>query len=111
MSKRRWHLDVGSRIVILLTMVLFVAALFTKGLGHDLLLEAGVFLVSVKLIMMAHRNSVVAKELGGRLDRMDATLARMEGLLGSGRRTGPGTAPHDPGPLLAGGAGRQDEAG
>jgi len=57
------HFDVGSLVVILTTLVLFVLALFTKGFTHDLLLEAGVFLVSVKLIMMAYRNSVTAKML------------------------------------------------
>ena len=52
------HFDAGSLIVILTTFVLFVLALFTKGFTHDLLLEAGVFLVSVKLIIMAYRNNV-----------------------------------------------------
>jgi hypothetical protein len=46
------QLDMGSIIVILITLVLFIAALFVKGLTHDLFLEAGVFLVSVKIIMM-----------------------------------------------------------
>jgi hypothetical protein len=41
-----------------LTLALFIAALFAKGFTHDLLLEAGVFLVSVKLILMAYKNSV-----------------------------------------------------
>jgi hypothetical protein len=41
-----------------LTLALFVAALFAKGFTHDLLLEAGVFLVSVKLILVAYKNSV-----------------------------------------------------
>jgi hypothetical protein len=41
-----------------LSSLLFILALFTKGFTHDLLLEAGVFLVSVKLIMMAYKNSV-----------------------------------------------------
>ena len=57
------HLDLGSIIVILITLVLFVAALFYKGFTHDLLLEAGVFLVSVKVIMMAYQNSVHANEI------------------------------------------------
>jgi len=52
------HFDEGSMIVIVITFVLFILALFTKGFTHDLLLEAGVFLVSVKLIMMAYKNSV-----------------------------------------------------
>ena len=56
-------LDRSSLVVIAITMILFLAALFTKGLSHDLLLEAGVFLVSVKLIMMAYGNGKVAQEL------------------------------------------------
>jgi hypothetical protein len=57
------HFDFGSLAIIALTFVLFVVALFAKGFTHDLLLEAGVFLVSVKLILMAYRNSVTSKEL------------------------------------------------
>jgi len=41
-----------------LTLALFIAALFATGFTHDLLLEAGVFLVSVKLVLMAYKNSV-----------------------------------------------------
>ena len=55
--------DAGSLVVIVITFVLFVAALFAKGFTHDLLLEAGVFLVSVKLIIMAYKNSVAAETL------------------------------------------------
>jgi hypothetical protein len=62
-GKMKDHFDVGSLIVIAVTFVLFVAALFTKGLTHDLLLEAGVFLVSVKLIIMAYKSSVTTKAL------------------------------------------------
>ena len=51
------HFDMGSMIVISVTFILFITALFTKGLTHDLLLETGVFLVSVKLILMAFKNS------------------------------------------------------
>ena len=72
-------LDRGSLVVIVITLVLFVAALFTKGLSHDLLLEAGVLLVSVKLIMMAYRNGTVTKELKGRLSKIQAALDRLEG--------------------------------
>jgi hypothetical protein len=57
------HFDKGSIIVIAITFVLFLVALFVKGFTHDLLLETGVFLVSVKLILMAHKNSVTAKTL------------------------------------------------
>lgn len=61
------HFDTGSLIVIVITFVLFAMALFTKGFTHDLLLEAGVFLVSVKLILMAYKindnNQNLAREL------------------------------------------------
>lgn len=57
------HFDTGSLITIIVTFILFVTALFTKGFTHDLLLEAGVFLVSVKLIIMAYKNSVVSKKI------------------------------------------------
>jgi len=49
--------DTGSIFVIIITFILFTVALFIKGFTHDLLLEAGVFLVSVKLILMSYKNS------------------------------------------------------
>ncbi len=61
------HFDIGSLIVIVITFVLFALALFTQGLTHDILLEAGVFLVSVKLIIMAYRNSKASKEISKEL--------------------------------------------
>ena len=57
------HLDLGSTIILLITLVLFIAALFVKGFTHDLLLEAGVFLVSVKVIMMAYKIRLHANEI------------------------------------------------
>lgn len=59
----RKHFDGPSVAVIAATAALFIAALFTTGFTHDLLLEAGVFLVSVKLILMSYRNNVAAIEL------------------------------------------------
>jgi len=84
------HLDIVSQLVIVTTFVLFVVALFIKGFGHGLLLEAGVFMISVKLIMMAHKNSILAKDLDDRLDRMEVTLTRMEGRLELQRPSDPG---------------------
>ena len=60
--------DFGSVLIIAITFVLFVIALFVKGLTKDLLLEAGVLLVSIKLIMMAYKtritNEIIKQELG-----------------------------------------------
>jgi hypothetical protein len=82
------RLDIWSRLVILVTFALFVAALFFKGFGHDLLLEAGVFLVSIKLIMMAYRNSVASADVVGRLDALQQALVRVEEQTRAGRATG-----------------------
>jgi hypothetical protein len=62
MPKSVWtYLDPVSLVVIALTLLLFVIALFVKGFTHDMLLECGVFLVSVKLIVMSHKNGVSAR--------------------------------------------------
>jgi hypothetical protein len=68
------HFDTGSTIVIIVTFVLFMMALFTKGFTQDLLLEAGVFLVSVKLILMAYLNSVYIKSIENELKDIKGLL-------------------------------------
>lgn len=73
MNKGRF-LDTGSYAVMAATLVLFVVALFVKGLSHDLLLEAGVFLVSVKLIMMSYKNAESARETQDDLKRIRMIL-------------------------------------
>jgi len=74
--------DAGSLGIIAVTLVLFVVALFVKGLTHDLLLEAGVFLVSVKLIVMSYKNAVASQRLHEELSEIREALQRIE----SGRR-------------------------
>jgi len=56
-SQESSRLDPWSAVVIALTLVLFVVSIFVKGFTHELLLEAGVFLVSIKLILMAQRTA------------------------------------------------------
>ncbi|MBW2240001.1 MAG: hypothetical protein JRD87_00895 [Deltaproteobacteria bacterium] len=68
------HFDVGSMIIIIVTFVLFTVALFTKGFTHDLLLEAAIFLVSVKLIIMAYHNSVYIKSIENELKEIKGLL-------------------------------------
>ena len=72
----RKHIDGGSLVVILVTLVLFVAALFEKGFSHDMLLEAGVFLVSVKLIIISYKSARLSTELKERLDEIHGALRR-----------------------------------
>ena len=69
-SQESSRLDPWSAVVIALTLVLFVVSIFIKGFTHELLLEAGVFLVSVKLILMAQKNSVSAKLTIERLEQI-----------------------------------------
>ena len=73
MSTRN-HFDPWSLVVIILTLVLFLIALFAKGLTHDLLLEAGVFLVSVKLILLGYKNSASNGSIQQRLDEIYSAL-------------------------------------
>ncbi len=74
----RQHLDVPSRLVIGLTLGLFAVALAVKGWGHDLLLEAGVLLVSVKLILMAYKNSTANERQLQELALVQEAVARIE---------------------------------
>jgi len=70
MLKIRKHLDLGSLVVIAVTFILFFFALFTKGFTHDFLLEVAVFLISVKLMIMAHKNRGATESLYGKLDEI-----------------------------------------
>lgn len=73
------HFDISSSIIIIITFVLFAMALFTTGFTHDLLLEAGVFLVSVKLIMMAYRNNVSATKMEDELREIKELIKQKQG--------------------------------
>ncbi|MCU0723035.1 MAG: hypothetical protein MUC63_05385 [Planctomycetes bacterium] len=87
----RTRTDAGSWIVAAVTLGLFTAALFVKGLVHDLFLEAGVFLVSVKIILLSHRNGRAVELLSAKLDAIAALLARESGGPGGGAGGRPAT--------------------
>ena len=72
-------LDVSSYLTISITLVLFAVALFVNGLTHDLLLEAGVFLVSAKLVIMSHKSAHLA-------ERVQEELRQIRSLLETERR-------------------------
>ena len=72
----RKHFDVVSLTVIIVTFILFIVALFTKGFTHDLLLEVGILLISVKLIMMAYKSSVAVKSIENELKEIKGLLRR-----------------------------------
>ena len=72
------HIDAGSLLVIFITLVLFVASLYFTGFTHELLLEAGVFLVSVKLIIMSYKNSVTSGKLLDELSEIRSLLQKLK---------------------------------
>lgn len=72
------HLDLATQLTLAVTLVLFGIALFEKGFTHDLLLEAGVFLVSVKLIIMSYKATVIIAALKSQLVAMTTALERIE---------------------------------
>ena len=57
------YFDFWTIVVIILTVLLFIMALFAKGFANQLLLETGVLLVSVKIIMMSYKNVQNYEEL------------------------------------------------
>jgi uncharacterized membrane protein len=68
------YFDPGTIIVIVITVLLFTVALFVKGFTNALLLETGVLLVSIKLIMMAYRNSLNYRDLKKELNEIRRLL-------------------------------------
>jgi uncharacterized YccA/Bax inhibitor family protein len=62
--------------VIVLTIALFILALFVKGFTKGLLVECGVLLVSIKLILMAKKTAVIEENLDRRLDRIEKLLSQ-----------------------------------
>ena len=71
-------LDTGNLIVIALTVLLFIVALFSKGITKDILLEIGVLLVSVKLILFNYKQSLFDKEMLRRLDDIQKDISRIK---------------------------------
>lgn len=67
--------------MVVLTFILFVVALFTKGFTQGLLLETGVFLVSVKLIIMGLKNAVTVEAIMEKLDQIIAEENRIKKLM------------------------------
>ena len=66
--------DPWSIVVIVLTVALFVLALFVKGFTKGLLVECAVLLVSIKLILMAKKTAVTEENLERRLGDEGARL-------------------------------------
>jgi len=75
------NIGLGSMVVIAITFILFTVALFVKGFTHDLLLEAAVFLVSVKLIILSYRTNESVKGIQDKLDLILGEEMHLEKLI------------------------------
>ncbi len=75
------YLRPGTSLIILITLVLFIAALFVKGFTHDLLLESAVFLISVKLILLGYRNNKGVEAIQEKLDMILSEEKHLEKML------------------------------
>ena len=74
--KLRERLDMGSIVVIVITFMLFVVSLFQKGLTHEILVDIGIFLVSVKLIVMSFKNNLYMKDLNQQLEEIKKLIKK-----------------------------------
>lgn len=63
-------------IVIAVTVILFVVAIFVKGFTHDLLIEAAVLLVSVKLIIMNQKNKLTEQKILEAINEIKKMLSK-----------------------------------
>lgn len=72
------YVSAADSIVIVTTFLLFAIALFSKGLTHDLLLEAGVLLVSIKIIMMNYKNNISDRAIMKELHEIKQALVEMK---------------------------------
>jgi hypothetical protein len=68
----------GNALVIGLTFVLFAIALFVTGFTKGLLLEAGVLLVSVKIILMNIKNSETNRIILEKLEKLEEKLKKFQ---------------------------------
>jgi len=68
------NFDLANTITIAITFILFAIALFVEGFTKDLFLEAGVLLVSIKIILMSVATRDSNKEIINKLNEINEKL-------------------------------------
>ncbi|MDR3566542.1 MAG: hypothetical protein P4L43_00785 [Syntrophobacteraceae bacterium] len=86
--RRLRALDIGAFLVVIITFMLFALSLFLKGITHDMLLETGVFLVSVKLILLSHESKIMNKSMDAKLNDINNVLIKCDNCNGNGTEVG-----------------------
>ena len=61
-------------IIIVTTLGLFVAALFTKGPAHDIFFWSGVLLIFINIILLSYKNNAIVKNIQKQLDGTKSLL-------------------------------------
>ena len=61
-------------IIIVITVGLFVAALFTKGPAHDIFFWSGVLLIFINVLLLSYKNNAIVKNIQKQLDGMKSLL-------------------------------------
>jgi len=72
------YLSVTDIIVILITFILFTAAVFTRGITHYLFIEAGVLLVSIKIILMNYKSYLATSSILKEMEEIKKMIIEKE---------------------------------
>ena len=72
--ERKHTLYAINSVVIFLTFLFFCLALFVKGITQGLLLEAGIFLVSIKLIIASQQIQTEIREIHKNIDKINQKI-------------------------------------
>lgn len=70
LTARKKRTAIASWLTVFVTTALLVASLIEKGFTHEILLEAAVFLVSLKLVIAMHRSQLDNQETQTKLDAL-----------------------------------------
>ena len=71
-------MNVTDIIVILITFILFTAAVFTRGITHYLFIEAGVLLVSIKIILMNYKSYLATSSILKEMEEIKKMIIEKE---------------------------------
>jgi hypothetical protein len=72
------YLSITDMIVIIITALLFLIALFMNGISKELLLEVGILLVSIKLILMNHKNATANEKILEELGQLKKQISKTD---------------------------------
>lgn len=72
------YLSTGDTVILTITLFLFIIAIFTEGFIHNLSLEAGILLVSIKVIMIGYKIKLSHKVILKELEDIKKTLLELK---------------------------------